>query len=85
MDIDRTLSLLGAMPVPELDGLDGARLAALARDEQRQLRTATSAAMFVALFVGLAGGIFPSDDAQASVVPFGPPMELTPLVQLARG
>lgn len=85
MDVDRHLAMLKALPVPDLTDWDGADLAKRARHQSRQTQMITSMAIVAALFVGVAGSVLPSTQAEASIVPFGPPMALTPLVRLGRG
>lgn len=84
MNVDFYLKQLASVPVPDLDAIDGAHLALRARNEHRQGRMMLTTAGIAALIVGVAGSVLPVDRAEASVVPFGPPSALVPLVQLGR-
>ncbi|MBX9728408.1 MAG: hypothetical protein K2X31_05830 [Sphingopyxis sp.] len=85
MDLDQNLRRLSERVLPDLSRLDGADLAKAALSDRREVRLTMSVAFVAALFMGMAGGALPSSRVEASVVPFGPPVALTPLVQLGRG
>ena len=84
MELDDYLEHLKAQPIPDLSGIDGAQLATHARLEQRQGRTMLAVAGAAAMMIGVAGGMPAGNAAAASVVPFGPPASLAPLMQLGR-
>jgi hypothetical protein len=84
MELDDYLERLKAQPIPDLSGIDGVQLATRARREQRQGRTMLATAGVAAMMIGVAGGVPAGDASAASVVPFGPPASLAPLVQLGR-
>lgn len=84
MDIDAQISLLASVPNPDLSGIDGTHLAALAAEERRQSRVMMSLVLVSALFIGVGASMLPVGEAQASAVLFGPPPTLTPLVQMGR-
>ena len=85
MELDDYLERLRAEPIPDLSGIDGVQLATRARLEQRQGRTILATAGVAAMMIGVVGGMPPRDAATVSVVLFGPPASLAPLVQLGRG
>jgi hypothetical protein len=85
MDIDETIAKLGTIPLPDLAGLDGALLAQRARSEARQSRMITSLAVAGSLLIGTISGFQSASHITASLVPFGVPTALTPLVQAVRG
>ncbi len=85
MKLDDYLEQLKAEPIPNLSGIDGVQLAMRAHLEQRQGRTMLTTAAVAALMIGMAGSLPAPEAASASVVPFGPPSSLVPLVQLGRG
>lgn len=85
MDIDRALKSLGELPTPDLSRIDGVQIARSVVEERRKADVAMSLAMVAALFTGLLTSTIPSSRAENSIVPFGPPMTLTSLVQLGRG
>ena len=84
MDLDGYLRRLAAEPVPDLSGIDGVLLAERAESERKQGRVAMTTAAALAMVIGAFGSGLPVAPAEASVVPFGPPSALAPLVQLAR-
>jgi hypothetical protein len=83
MELDDFLERLKAEPLPDLSGIDGAQLAIRAGQEQRQGRALLTTAAVTALMIGVVGSQ-PAATASASVVPFGPPTSLMPLVRLGR-
>ena len=85
MELDDYLEWLKAEPIPDLSGIDGAQLAMRAGREQRQGRMMLTTAAVAALMIGVAGSLPAPGGASASVVPFGPPASLVPLVQIGRG
>lgn len=85
MELDDCLERLNAQPIPDLSGIDGMELATRARRERRQGRTMLATAGVAAMMIGVAGGVPGRDATAASVVPFGPPASLAPLVLLGRG
>ena len=85
MELDDCFERLKAEPIPDLSGIDGVELAMRAGREQRQGRTMLTTSAVAALMIGMAGSLPAPGDASASVVPFGPPSSLVPLVQLGRG
>lgn len=84
MELDDYLERLKVEPIPDLSGIDGAQLAMQAGQEKRQGRTLLMTAAVASLMIGMAGGR-PAPTASTSIVPFGPPTSLMPLVQLGRG
>jgi hypothetical protein len=85
MDIDNRIAQLGTLGAPDLSGLDGAALAQRARGEARNLRLLTNLAVVGALMIGLVSGVQSAPRSAASLVPFGAPPALTPLLQAGRG
>lgn len=85
MELDNYLERLKAEPMPDLSGIDGVELARRAGREQRQGRMMLTTSAVAALIIGVVGSLPAPTGASASVVPFGPPASLVPLVQLGRG
>ncbi len=85
MELDDYLERLKAEPIPDLSGIDGVRLAMRASRERRQGHLMLTTAAVAALMIGVAGSLSSSGRPSASVVPFGPPASLVPLVQIGRG
>ena len=81
MELDDCLKRLKAESIPDLSRIDGADLAMRAGRERWQGRMMMTTSAAAALMIGVAGGL-PAPEASASVVPFGPPSSLIPLVQL---
>lgn len=84
MDVDVQIAALARLPNPDLDGIDGVRLAARAAEERRQSRVMITSVLVSALLIGAASGMAPATEARASAMLFGPPLEMMPLVQMAR-
>ncbi|MFN3990431.1 MAG: hypothetical protein ACK4IS_09245 [Erythrobacter sp.] len=85
MDLESNLARLGAAPLPDLSGLDGAALALRAQAEVRTARGAMALALVAALGIGMIGGMQPPATAEAPLAAFGPAPALTPLIGLAAG
>jgi hypothetical protein len=85
MELDDFFERLKAEPIPDLSGIDGEQLAMRASREKRHGRVILTTAAVAALMIGMAGSLPAPGAASASVVPFGPPSSLVPLVQLERG
>ena len=85
MELDDCLKRLKAESIPDLSRIDGADLAMRAGREQRHERMMLTTAAVAALMIGMAGSLPSSGVPSASVVPFGPPASLVPLVQIGRG
>lgn len=85
MELDDYLERVNAQPIPDLSGIDGEKLAMRAKGELQQGRAMLTTAAAAALFIGMVGSLPGPVPASASVVPFGPPPSLMPLVQLGRG
>ena len=85
MELDDYFERLKAAPIPDLSGIDGEQLATRASREKQQGRAMLTTAAVAALMIGVAGSVPAPGAMAASVVPFGPPASLVPLVQLGRG
>lgn len=84
MNLDDNLARLGAACVPNLSAIDGAALARRARIEAGEARRMLSLAMFAALGIGVLGGVQTPGRQDTSLVAFGPPPALTPLIALGQ-
>lgn len=84
MEIDDHLARLGAVPLPDLSGIDGAVLAERMRIETRRGRAALGAAMVFALGIGMVGGMEEEPQTETALVAFGPAPALTPLIVLGQ-
>jgi hypothetical protein len=85
MDGDTHLLALNRLAVPRgLERFDGAELALRARRERRETRTATALVAVAALVIGMLGGMGAAH-RDGVRLPFGPPVALTPLIDLGHG
>jgi hypothetical protein len=83
MDGDTHLLALNRLAVPHgLERFDGAELALRARRERREARTAL--VMVAALLIGMLRGMRAAH-RDGLRLPFGPPVALTPLIDLGHG
>jgi len=86
MDLESNLARLGAAPLPDLSGLDGAALALRVQADARAARGAMALALVAALGIGVVGGMQQTPGAAAApLAAFGPAPSLTPLIGLAAG
>jgi hypothetical protein len=84
MNLESNLEQLGAAGVPDLSTIDGAALAIRARMEAGEARRALSIALLAALGIGVLGGMQAPASEDASLMAFGPPLSLTPLIALGQ-
>lgn len=85
MDVNDRMALLGAVPVhPGLEQLDGAVLARRAEHDRSEARNVSGLVAAAALGIGVVSGLTPVEES-ATIMPFGPPVALTPLIAFGQG
>jgi hypothetical protein len=84
MDLDENLARLARLPVPDLSGIDGGRLALRAQGEVRQTRAMLGLGLVVSLGMGVMGGLQVPERAEVPLAAFGPSASLTPLIALGQ-
>ncbi len=84
MDLDEKLSRLARLPVPDLSGIDGERLAQRARADVRQTRAMLGLGLVASLGLGVVSGLQAPAQAEVPIAAFGPPPSLTPLIALGQ-
>lgn len=84
MDLDENLARLARLPVPDLSGIDGGRLALRAQSEVRQTRAMLGFGLVVSLGMGVVGGFQAPVRAEVPLAAFGPSVSLTPLIALGQ-
>lgn len=84
MDLDENLARLARLPVPDLSGIDGGRLALRAQGEVKQARAMLGLGIVVSLGMGVVGGLQTPARAEVPIAAFGPSASLTPLLALGQ-
>lgn len=84
MDLDEYLARLARLPVPDLSGIDGGRLALRAQGEVRQTRAMLGFGLVVSLGMGVVSGLQVPARAEVPLAAFGPSASLTPLIALGQ-
>lgn len=84
MDLDENLARLARLPVPDLSGIDGERLALRAQGEVRQTRAMLGLGLVASLGMGVVGGLQAPAQAEVPLAAFGPSASLTPLIALGQ-
>lgn len=84
MDLDENLARLARIPVPDLSGIDGSKLAQRAHDDIKQTRAMLGLGLVTSLGMGVAGGLQAPAQAEVPLAAFGPSASLTPLITLGQ-
>lgn len=84
MDLDENLAQLARLPVPDLSGIDGERLALRAQSEVMQTRAILGLGVVVSLGMGVMSGLQAPSRAEVPLAAFGPSPSLTPLIALGQ-
>lgn len=84
MDLDKNLARLARLPVPDLSGIDGERLAQRAHSDVRQRRALLGLGVVASLGLGVVSGLQAPAEAEVPLAAFGPSASLTPLITLGQ-
>jgi hypothetical protein len=84
MDLDANLVRLARLPVPDLSGIDGGRLAQRAQVDTKQTRAMLGLGLAASLGRGVVSGFQAPAQAEVPLAAFGPSASLTPLITLGQ-
>lgn len=84
MNLDENLARLASLPVPDLSGIDGGKLALRAQGEVRQTRAMLGLGLVVSLGMGVMGGLQVPERSEVPLAAFGPSASLAPLIALGQ-